>query len=185
MVMLPDEGYRYQASVYDDAWLAEQGLLLTPAERPTGPLPAEAPDKAEETWTRFAWDRRGQDDVPGTITRSAGTTTAGSASRRSPDSSPPPWSRAPVGSSTASLAPLIRQELEHTSTIDLVRIVMLTEAGLRLVGGPVRGRVHPGAWQSRGAKPSRSAMPPPMTARTAAIAAARLGSDSPRTSTAP
>jgi hypothetical protein len=27
---------------------------------------------------------------------------------------------------------LIRQELEHTSTIDLVRIVMLTEAGLRL-----------------------------------------------------
>jgi hypothetical protein len=59
MVMLPDEGYRYLALVYDDAWLAEQGLLLTPAERRTEPLPVEAPDKAEETWTRFAWDRRG------------------------------------------------------------------------------------------------------------------------------
>jgi cysteine synthase A len=80
VVMLPDEGYRYQASVYDDAWLAERGLLLTPAERPTEPLPVEAPEKAADRWSRFAWDRRRYDDVPGTIIRFAGTATAGSAS---------------------------------------------------------------------------------------------------------
>lgn len=31
--MLPDEGYRYQATVYDDAWLADNGHLLAEADR--------------------------------------------------------------------------------------------------------------------------------------------------------
>ncbi|WP_159026519.1 hypothetical protein [Streptomyces vietnamensis] len=57
------------------------GLRLTDldAEVEICPEPVEAPHKAEEAWTGFA------------------------------------WARAPVGSSTASPAPLIRQELEHIS----------------------------------------------------------------------
>ncbi|MES9560195.1 MULTISPECIES: pyridoxal-phosphate dependent enzyme [unclassified Streptomyces] len=69
VVMLPDEGYRYQATVYDDAWLADNGHLLAEADRPAGPVTVEAPDKAEDRWTRFAWGRRAYDDVPGAVPR--------------------------------------------------------------------------------------------------------------------
>lgn len=75
VVLLPDEGYRYQATVYDDAWLADNGHLLA-ADRPAGPETVEAPDKAAERWSRFAWGRRAYDEVPGCVPRFLGTPTA-------------------------------------------------------------------------------------------------------------
>ncbi|WP_367042239.1 cysteine synthase family protein [Streptomyces sp. Je 1-332] len=69
VVMLPDEGYRYQATVYDDAWLAEQGHTL-PALPQEPTLIADFAD-AGDSWTRLAWDRRPYDDVPGAVPRSS------------------------------------------------------------------------------------------------------------------
>ncbi|MFD3545968.1 cysteine synthase family protein [Streptomyces sp. NPDC058655] len=69
VVMLPDEGYRYQATVYDDTWLAAQGHPL--AERPATPAPATGPDTTGDRWTRFAWDRRAYEEVPGAVARPA------------------------------------------------------------------------------------------------------------------
>jgi cysteine synthase A len=56
VVMLPDEGYRYAASVYDDGWLAEQGHALDRV--PDGPMELFAPNKITDRWARFAWGRR-------------------------------------------------------------------------------------------------------------------------------
>ncbi|MGW0551546.1 cysteine synthase family protein [Streptomyces altiplanensis] len=60
LVMLPDEGYRYQETVYDDAWLAAHDL--------TGALPEAPADVADPTvpsdrWSRYAWDRRALAEV--------------------------------------------------------------------------------------------------------------------------
>jgi cysteine synthase len=57
VVILPDEGHRYQNTVYDNEWLTAQ------AGWPVG-LPAEPvtlsriEPRGEEDWTRFAWGRR-------------------------------------------------------------------------------------------------------------------------------
>ncbi|GGO51960.1 pyridoxal-phosphate dependent enzyme [Streptomyces lasiicapitis] len=68
VVMMPDEGYRYQATVYDDAWLADNGYVLAP--RPDAePATVASPEEAGDRWTRFAWNRRAYDDVPGVIPR--------------------------------------------------------------------------------------------------------------------
>ncbi|GAX51770.1 cysteine synthase family protein [Streptomyces olivochromogenes] len=68
VVMLPDEGYRYQATVYDDAWLRAGGHL--PGDRPAEPYPVPGPDTAGDRWARFAWGRREYGDVPGAVPRS-------------------------------------------------------------------------------------------------------------------
>jgi cysteine synthase A len=71
VVMLPDEGYRYQATVYDDAWLAENGHLTADgAGSPEEPETVTSPAEAGATWTRIAWGRRGYDEVPGVVPRS-------------------------------------------------------------------------------------------------------------------
>jgi cysteine synthase A len=67
VVMLPDEGYRYQATVYDDSWLAANGLALDAL--PAAPAPVTSPTEARETWTSFAWSRRPYDAVPGAVPR--------------------------------------------------------------------------------------------------------------------
>ncbi|MFD5445547.1 cysteine synthase family protein [Streptomyces tendae] len=71
VVMLPDEGYRYQATVYNDAWLAENGHLLPhPAEEPAL---VDSPADAGDGWTRMLWGRRTYEDVNGTVPRSGGS----------------------------------------------------------------------------------------------------------------
>ncbi|GGX53477.1 pyridoxal-phosphate dependent enzyme [Streptomyces noursei] len=70
VVMLPDEGHRYLATVYDDAWLAEQGHTLT--ELPTVPTVVDSPAEAGAGWTRIAWNRRRYEDVPGTVIKTTG-----------------------------------------------------------------------------------------------------------------
>lgn len=69
VVMLPDEGYRYQATVYDDAWLADHGHLLT--DLPAEPAVVDSPADVGGSWTRIAWGRRRYEDVPGTVPRTA------------------------------------------------------------------------------------------------------------------
>lgn len=62
VVMLPDEGYRYQDTVYDDQWLAAGGHLDRPL--PGQPTGVDRPDQAgRSAWTSFGWARRTRDQV--------------------------------------------------------------------------------------------------------------------------
>lgn len=56
VVMLPDEGYRYQDTVYDDQWLAAGGHLDPPT--PTEPSTVDHPARPAGPWTALDWARR-------------------------------------------------------------------------------------------------------------------------------
>lgn len=60
-VIFPDEGYRYQDTVYDDAWLEAKGVrrdLL-----PRQPVEWERPHDGDEPWASFHWARRSYAEV--------------------------------------------------------------------------------------------------------------------------
>jgi cysteine synthase A len=61
VVMMPDEGYRYQDTVYDDDWLLANGHLAT--DLPTEPTEVAEPTQPGGAWTCFAWDRRSLAEV--------------------------------------------------------------------------------------------------------------------------
>jgi hypothetical protein len=61
VVMLPDEGYRYQDTVYDDDWLADRGHLKDPL--PAGPVMISDPAQPAGSWMAYDWARRSYDDV--------------------------------------------------------------------------------------------------------------------------
>jgi cysteine synthase A len=61
VVLLPDEGHRYQNTVYDDAWLGNQDLRLDML--PAHPREVAHPDEAVGGWCRFGWGRRPLADV--------------------------------------------------------------------------------------------------------------------------
>ncbi|MEU4333465.1 pyridoxal-phosphate dependent enzyme [Micromonospora lupini] len=61
VVMLPDDGYRYQDTVYDDRWLQTAGHLS--GRQPVEPEPRHDVRDASGEWTNFAWGRRSLDDV--------------------------------------------------------------------------------------------------------------------------
>ncbi|MFD8415065.1 PLP-dependent cysteine synthase family protein [Streptomyces sp. NPDC059650] len=61
VMVLPDEGYRYQSTVYSETWLREQGI--TPAANPAGPVLVDHPLDAAPAWSRLLWARRRFDDV--------------------------------------------------------------------------------------------------------------------------
>jgi cysteine synthase len=61
VAFLPDEGHRYQDSVYRDEWLAERGLLDGPAA--TVPRTVTDPGNAVGGWARMEWRRRSLDDA--------------------------------------------------------------------------------------------------------------------------
>lgn len=63
LMVLPDEGYRYQSTVYNDSWLREHGV--TPAANPNGPRLVEHPRDVAGAWCRLMWARRGYDAVVG------------------------------------------------------------------------------------------------------------------------
>jgi cysteine synthase A len=56
VVLLPDEGHRYQDTVYDDAWLRRQGLRLR--RLPNRPVEVDAPDDGGPEWSCLRWKRR-------------------------------------------------------------------------------------------------------------------------------
>lgn len=63
VVLLPDEGYRYQETVYNDAWLRANDIWLS--ELPPAPRLVEHPRQAGPDWSRFLWGRRSYEQVLG------------------------------------------------------------------------------------------------------------------------
>jgi cysteine synthase len=55
-VVLPDEGYRYQDTVYDDAWLDAQGVRLDGL--PHAPVEWDRPHDGDDPWSFHRWGRR-------------------------------------------------------------------------------------------------------------------------------
>jgi cysteine synthase A len=56
VVLLPDEGHRYQDTVYDDGWLRRQGLRLR--RPPTRPVEIDTPADGSPEWSWLQWNRR-------------------------------------------------------------------------------------------------------------------------------
>jgi len=68
VVLLPDDGYRYQETIYNDQWLHKNNLWL--ASLPSGPRLVANPLEAGPDWSRLLWDRRTYEEVmsvPATI----------------------------------------------------------------------------------------------------------------------
>lgn len=70
VVMLPDEGYRYQDTVYDDRWLAAGGHRDAPL--PAAPAEVDHPATATGPWACFPWRRRSYPEVMGAVAQLAG-----------------------------------------------------------------------------------------------------------------
>lgn len=70
-VLLPDQGYRYQSTIYDDRWLLEQRVLLD--QLPEHPTPVDHPEVDPGCWSYMKWRRRRYEEVMGrTIKRVEG-----------------------------------------------------------------------------------------------------------------
>jgi S-sulfo-L-cysteine synthase (3-phospho-L-serine-dependent) len=66
-VILPDEGYRYQDTVYDDRWLEATHVRL---DRQThAPAPWESPRDGHGGWACYRWGRRSHAEVMSTAGR--------------------------------------------------------------------------------------------------------------------
>ncbi|HEY7143964.1 MAG TPA: pyridoxal-phosphate dependent enzyme [Streptosporangiaceae bacterium] len=61
VVLMPDEGYRYQDTVYNDEWLHERGHLGQPV--PAEPVLVSDPARPEGSWTGYDWARRSYAEV--------------------------------------------------------------------------------------------------------------------------
>ncbi|HEX2206933.1 MAG TPA: cysteine synthase family protein [Longimicrobium sp.] len=66
-VIFPDEGYRYQDTVYDDAWLEAKGARLDVL--PREPVQWDHPHDGGEPWSFFRWGRRTFAEVMGQPSR--------------------------------------------------------------------------------------------------------------------
>ncbi|MGW1429748.1 PLP-dependent cysteine synthase family protein [Streptomyces sp. NPDC002431] len=56
VMVLPDEGYRYQSTVYNDAWLREHHYDRP--DRPAAPEQLGHPRECGDSWSSMRWDRR-------------------------------------------------------------------------------------------------------------------------------
>lgn len=63
VVLLPDEGYRYQETVYNEAWLRANDSWLE--QLPVAPRPVDRPSEAGPGWSCMRWQRRGYEQVLG------------------------------------------------------------------------------------------------------------------------
>jgi cysteine synthase len=61
VVMMPDEGYRYLDTVYDDGWLQDGGYLDT--QLPAEPAMVDQPSAPAGPWTAYDWCRRSYAEV--------------------------------------------------------------------------------------------------------------------------
>lgn len=55
VAILPDEGYRYQETIYSDEWLHDQGVWLD--SLPAKPQLVSHPQNAGASWSRMLWNR--------------------------------------------------------------------------------------------------------------------------------
>jgi cysteine synthase len=62
-VLLPDEGVRYQSTVYDDGWLRRHGVLID--RLPPEPETVSRPADVGPRWSRMRWNRRSYEEVLG------------------------------------------------------------------------------------------------------------------------
>lgn len=63
IILLPDEGYRYQDSVYDNDWLRAHHMLL--GGQPQRPTVVSHPSNAGSSWSKIDWARRTLESVLG------------------------------------------------------------------------------------------------------------------------
>jgi S-sulfo-L-cysteine synthase (3-phospho-L-serine-dependent) len=63
IILLPDEGYRYQDSVYDDDWLRAHHMLR--AGQAQSPTVVSHPGDAGTSWSKIDWARRTLESVLG------------------------------------------------------------------------------------------------------------------------
>lgn len=56
VVIFPDEGYRYQETIYNDQWLKANGVWLS--EQTAEPHLVDDPKRTVTEWSRFLWNRR-------------------------------------------------------------------------------------------------------------------------------
>lgn len=63
VMVLPDEGYRYQSTVYSDEWLRRQDLVPTAGS--DSPILVDDPAGIPGSWCRLAWNRRTLAQVTG------------------------------------------------------------------------------------------------------------------------
>jgi cysteine synthase A len=68
VVIFPDEGYRYQSSIYNDAWLRQNGVWLE--SLPKEPRQTGHPLEAGPRWSRLSWGRRTYEEVMGDTVKS-------------------------------------------------------------------------------------------------------------------
>jgi cysteine synthase A len=63
VVLLPDEGYRYQETIYNDEWLCRNNVWLS--ELPSKPKLVVHPKEVDSSWSRILWKRRNHEQVVG------------------------------------------------------------------------------------------------------------------------
>ncbi|WP_409492236.1 pyridoxal-phosphate dependent enzyme [Amycolatopsis sp. cmx-11-12] len=61
LVVMPDEGHRYQRTVHDPRWLRRQDLFTSVV--PHRPVDVDHPTEVVGGWSRFAWNRRTREQV--------------------------------------------------------------------------------------------------------------------------
>lgn len=61
VVNFPDEGYRYQGTVYNDSYLKKNGLLIQ--STPPSPRFVTHPDEESTCWSAMQWSRRSYHEV--------------------------------------------------------------------------------------------------------------------------
>jgi S-sulfo-L-cysteine synthase (3-phospho-L-serine-dependent) len=63
LVLLPDEGYRYQRTVYNGDWLASQEIVMDGPQ--PEPVMVSHPQEVPRQWSRLRWGRRAYSEVVG------------------------------------------------------------------------------------------------------------------------
>jgi cysteine synthase len=63
VVLFPDEGYRYQSTIYSNEWLRTNAVWLDAL--PSEPKLISHPTEAGPTWSRFLWNGRTYEQVMG------------------------------------------------------------------------------------------------------------------------
>lgn len=59
--IMPDEGYRYLSTIYNDQWLIENNLKISKVNE--NPVVLDNPSQEIKTWAMFNWNRRTYEEV--------------------------------------------------------------------------------------------------------------------------